>query len=256
MIYSRTIKGKIYYFTEYCIDKLKNNLVGIYLHGSLAMGCFNPDLSDIDILIVVKKDFSFMKKRELIDFILKLSGTKDKNDFEISLILEDHAKNFIYPTPYILHYSRKYKDMYLSNTNFVCSNGVDFDLAAHITVINSRGICLAGKPIEKVFGNIPESNYVDSITRDVEDAKEKILSYPIYYILNLCRVLYYLKEGIISSKKEGGEWGILNLPEQFRNIIKSALLIYTGSNEPVEIDTQKLMIFTDYMLEEISKNKV
>ena len=146
--------------------------------------------------------------------------------------------------------------MYLSNTNFVCSNGVDFDLAAHITVINSRGICLAGKPIEKVFGNIPESNYVDSITRDVEDAKEKILSYPIYYILNLCRVLYYLKEGIISSKKEGGEWGILNLPEQFRNIIKSALLIYTGSNEPVEIDTQKLMIFTDYMLEEISKNKV
>ena len=28
------------------------NLTGVYLHGSLAMGCFNPDKSDIDLIIV------------------------------------------------------------------------------------------------------------------------------------------------------------------------------------------------------------
>ena len=30
------------------------NLTGVYLHGSLAMGCFNPKKSDIDLLVVVE----------------------------------------------------------------------------------------------------------------------------------------------------------------------------------------------------------
>ncbi|MGN7761522.1 nucleotidyltransferase domain-containing protein [Paenibacillus sp. 22594] len=36
-------------------EELKGNLLGIYLHGSLAMGCFNPLKSDVDFLVVVKK---------------------------------------------------------------------------------------------------------------------------------------------------------------------------------------------------------
>ena len=37
---------------------LNSNLTGIYLHGSAAMGCFNDKKSDIDLLVVVKNDFS------------------------------------------------------------------------------------------------------------------------------------------------------------------------------------------------------
>ncbi|HHT85033.1 MAG: nucleotidyltransferase domain-containing protein [Bacillota bacterium] len=32
---------------------LGSNLVGIYLHGSAAMGCWNPRTSDLDLLVVV-----------------------------------------------------------------------------------------------------------------------------------------------------------------------------------------------------------
>ncbi|QHS21759.1 nucleotidyltransferase domain-containing protein [Virgibacillus sp. MSP4-1] len=39
--------------------QLKANLIGIYLHGSLAMGCYQPGKSDIDILAV----YSFQKRR-------------------------------------------------------------------------------------------------------------------------------------------------------------------------------------------------
>ena len=35
---------------------LKNNLIGIYLHGSAAMECFNPSKSDIDLIIIVKDE--------------------------------------------------------------------------------------------------------------------------------------------------------------------------------------------------------
>ena len=35
---------------------LSDRLTGIYLHGSMAMGCFNPDKSDIDLIIVIDGD--------------------------------------------------------------------------------------------------------------------------------------------------------------------------------------------------------
>ena len=42
------------------------------------MWCFNSELSDIDILVVVKNDISFNDKRELIDILLKLSNESIK----------------------------------------------------------------------------------------------------------------------------------------------------------------------------------
>ena len=35
-----------------CREILKDNFVGMYVHGSLAMDGFNPDKSDIDFIIV------------------------------------------------------------------------------------------------------------------------------------------------------------------------------------------------------------
>ena len=37
---------------------LKDNLMGIYLHGSIAMGCFNGQKSDIDLIVVVQHELS------------------------------------------------------------------------------------------------------------------------------------------------------------------------------------------------------
>jgi len=38
-------------FVERNKEILEDSLVGIYLHGSAAMGCFNPAKSDIDLLV-------------------------------------------------------------------------------------------------------------------------------------------------------------------------------------------------------------
>ena len=34
---------------------IKDNLTGIYLHGSAVMGCFNPEKSDLDLIVVVNE---------------------------------------------------------------------------------------------------------------------------------------------------------------------------------------------------------
>ena len=49
---------------------LKDNLTGIYVHGSIAFGCFNWEKSDIDFLVVVKHAPSLQEKKALIRVLL------------------------------------------------------------------------------------------------------------------------------------------------------------------------------------------
>ncbi|MNE99078.1 hypothetical protein D3C80_1976940 [compost metagenome] len=75
----------------------------------------------------------------------------------------------------------------------------------------------------------------------------------MYIALNLCRVLYFLQEGIVSSKKEGGEWGLQTLPPTYHAVIENALKEYTGMDGKREYDQQLLASFADDMLGEIKR---
>ncbi|MBD8048870.1 aminoglycoside adenylyltransferase domain-containing protein [Clostridium faecium] len=238
------------------IEKYKNlleeNLLGIYLHGSLVMGCFNNESSDIDFIVVVREKLSFNIKRQLIDILLDLSQFAPKKGFEVSIILEKYSKNFIYPTPFELHYSNEYKERYIRDREFLCENGQDADLAAHITIINKMGRCLYGKSISEVFGDVPEKYYINSILKDIENAVDEIGENPVYTILNLCRVLYYLKEKVISSKQEGGNWGKRNY-KAYEDLIEIALKVYSGNINEEKWNEKELKNFAAYMIEEINK---
>ena len=45
-------------FAERSESILRDNLVGVYLHGSAVMGCFNPLKSDIDLIVVADRPLS------------------------------------------------------------------------------------------------------------------------------------------------------------------------------------------------------
>src|SRR5216684_2350280 len=67
---------------------LGNNLVGIYLHGSLAMGCFNPHRSDIDLLVVTQDGIAVETKRDIVQYLL--ASSLSPSPIEISfLVLRD-----------------------------------------------------------------------------------------------------------------------------------------------------------------------
>jgi streptomycin 3"-adenylyltransferase len=233
-------------------DKLlEDNLLGIYLHGSLTMGCFNEDLSDIDYIVVVKEKIPFEIKRRIINFLIELSQYAPGKGIEMSIVLERDVRVFVYPTPFELHYSKDHDERYINDKNYICGDSIDKDLAAHVMVINHRGVCLHGKQINKVFEEVAERYYIDSIIYDIENAQGKILNNPVYFVLNLCRVLYYLRERIVSSKYEGGEWGKEILPGKYFDLIEQAINIYLGKKENIEWNESELEDFAEYMLGEI-----
>ncbi len=47
-----------------CREVFGEDLTGVYLHGSLAMGCFQPEKSDIDFLVVLPKPAKREQKKK------------------------------------------------------------------------------------------------------------------------------------------------------------------------------------------------
>lgn len=236
-------------FVSRSAEILKEKLIGIYLHGSAAMGCYQPKKSDLDYIVVIREGMTETEKRKYMDMVTKLDAEGPAKGIEMSIVTRDACNPFIYPTPFILHYSRMHSAWYREDpAGYIQKmNGTDQDLAAHFTVIRDRGICLYGLPVREAFAEVPEENYLDSIRDDVSGAAEEIAEQPMYYILNLARVLGYMKEKKVLSKKEGGAWGLENLPGKYHPLILTALEEYEHGTEE-EYDAMLARDYAEYML--------
>lgn len=255
-----------------------DNLTGIYLHGSAAMGCFQAQKSDLDLIFIVERDIPDAVKLKFMEDVAEWNGEAPAKGIELSIVKRQFCDPFVYPTPFEIHFSQAHLRWYQENPRDYVDRmkGVDRDLAAHFTIIGRYGIVLYGKPVPEVFGPVPREDYIDSIVSDIENAREDILEDPVYVILNLCRVLAYLRGGkghgkapcapsvespsmeqpsaeqIVLSKKGGGEWGLEHLPERFRGLIETALSCYRDGRS-MAARAAEGECFADYMLTEIRK---
>ncbi|WP_245850770.1 nucleotidyltransferase domain-containing protein [Paenibacillus herberti] len=151
--------------TQYYLDRAVNlfkeemgrNLVGVHLHGSLAMGCFNPNKSDIDLLVVAQEKLSAETTKRIIKKLLKFhESMPNERGIELSIILECYLKNFVYPTPFEFHYSDYHRN-------------VQFCLNEYIGIANNTEL-----KIEKLtdFANYMMGEIKNSIEID-DDFKSK-----------------------------------------------------------------------------------
>src|SRR5207248_3936581 len=62
------------------------NLLGIYLHGSLALGGFQPGRSDIDVIVVTAQRVDLETKRRCIELLLRIS--KMPSPLDIRFLVE------------------------------------------------------------------------------------------------------------------------------------------------------------------------
>ncbi|MFW5691812.1 MAG: aminoglycoside adenylyltransferase domain-containing protein [Chloroflexota bacterium] len=245
------VRGHVESFITMLEDVLADDLTGVYLHGSLAMGCFTPARSDIDLLVVNRQTSSKDQIRAITRYLLDHSGTPIP--FEMSLLNEAELFPWRYPTPYSFHYGEAHRlrlSRLIENPNWPCVDNaprIDADLAAHITVLRARGITLVGQEIEFTFPVVPRADYIDSIVRDITEARHALLKNPVYAILNMCRVYYYLVEHMISSKDEAGRWALTVLKPRFRPIIQAALACYRAELDMLPFDPIDLAHLAAYL---------
>lgn len=211
----------------------KGKLVGVYLHGSMAMGCFNPDRSDIDIIIIVSDSITDNQKICFLNDVVKLNDISPKKGIELSVVKQEYCKPFVYPTPFELHFSPMHLHHFKTSPNEYVEKmkSVDKDLASHFTIIKKYGITLYGEEIDEVFGVVPKKYYLDSIWYDIESAERDILENPVDVILNLCRCYAYILDDLIISKEKGGKWGLVNLDKKYNQLISCAIDCYQSDKK-------------------------
>ena len=225
-------------------------LTGVYLHGSAAMGCFQPQKSDVDLLIVVENALPDELKLQYMAMVTAMNDYAPQKGIEMSVLRRDVCKPFVYPTPYELHFSVMHLERYRKNpTEYVrAMHGEDKDLAAHCMMLRHRGVRLYGPEIDQVFGPVSDEAFVNSVYQDIRNAKEDILKTPVYVILNLCRAVAYREEGVLLSKREGGEWALNDWQlAPYQGMICAALKAYQNG-ERMPLDHEAAQSFAESML--------
>ena len=241
---------------------LKDNYVGVYFHGSLRLGSFNPNKSDLDFIIVVKNKLSSEIKEQIWDKMLENEKLFPKKGFEFSVVLEDNCRNIKHPIPYELHGSEAWIDRYKTDKSLVINDDykVDSDLASHFNVINVPNDSMDfGKPSKEVFAKVPKEYIIDSNYGDTLECVTEITNNPVYCILNLCRFYALIKEDLTLSKYDGGKWALENMGSSYNEVIKKAMDDYL-SDAKNTYDNDELREFAKEAIEKInnclSKNKV
>src|SRR5688572_9537303 len=109
------------------------NLIGIYLHGSFAMGCFNPRQSDLDLLVLIDQNMAAASRKAMAALVL--ASSNHPRPVEISVLTQSHLHPWRYPTPFAFHYSESHRAQF-EQGDWKFPVSVDPDLAAHITIIH------------------------------------------------------------------------------------------------------------------------
>jgi predicted nucleotidyltransferase len=219
-------------FVSKLSEMLGSNLVGVYLHGSLAMGCFNPHASDIDVLVITQRRVG-RKKLQLGS--LALAASLKPRPIEVTTFSKRDLNPWRYPTPFDFHFSEDWRTAYASGTALRRMGKCGEDPAAHLAETRARGLVLLGLPIEDVVPIVPATDFLNSVVGDLRWALRKLkanatvegrIQASTYLVLNACRILAFLENDRVLSKAEGGEWALRVVPREFAPLVRQALRAY------------------------------
>jgi streptomycin 3"-adenylyltransferase len=230
---------------------LGNALVGLYVHGSLALGCFNAAQSDIDVLAVGGRALTRAEKLALVDLFLRIS--LDPSPVEADVLSVAQLQDWRHPSPFELHYSEWRRDRWTADpratlASFPTENA---DLAAHVAVTRDRGIPLVGPPPETVFPQVTDSDFRDSLLRDLEWSRTADPA--VYGVLSPCRIWATLETRELHSKASGARWALPRLPEELRPMVEQALASYGGAGEAIDVHEDERQHLIDVVEERVRR---
>lgn len=258
---SEAVKGQISDVVEVWKKHMGKNLLGIYLHGSMALECFSENSSDIDILAVTDRKIPRAERLVIAQDIMMID--RKPCPLEMSALYIRDIKPWQYPTRCQFHYSDYWTEHYeklqggeITESFIVDTDFEDTDIACHIKLTKQCGICVYGGTASEIFPDVPEEDFWASISSEVEDYDFHAYN-PKYFVSNILilgRILSYKKEKIILSKYDGGIWTRDHVPEKYRYIIDNALQVWYLGQEQAEYKREDLEGLRQYLIDYVREH--
>ncbi len=222
----------------------ENQLVGLYLTGSLTYGDFDRSSSDIDFLAVLKRPLSKIQVERLRNMHTHIGERYPiwAQRIEGSYITKDMLSNIEppkIPRPYINGgklYDAPYGNEWLLNLH----------------VLYECGVTLVGPEPKKLIGPVDINLVREASKRDLYEEWEPKLNnfldledghFQAYLILTLCRILHIEKNDEVASKKAAAAWVKKTYP-MWNNLIEKAENWQYGQEMTALEETLNLLRFT------------
>jgi predicted nucleotidyltransferase len=208
--------------------ELAENLVGVYLVGSLASGDFDLD-SDVDFLVVINTELTESNQKRLQEVQIKVH--------EIDCYPAKHLEGSYISIVDLNDWSivGKKKLFYFDNGSITPEQSVH-DNNWHVRwILRERGITLAGPEPQTIVRPIPNAELLGEMRTSLHQIMliyEEALHQPLnffnsqfgqsFVVLTYCRMLHTLHTGEVQSKKAGAEWAKEYVEPIWRKLIDRA----------------------------------
>jgi len=176
-------------------------LVGVYLHGSAALGGFQPGVSDLDVLVVVSGPLEPGVREGVARVLRESHESVPGRGIEASVILEEVAQRGGHRVDFEVHVSTDPSDR---KVIYGAGDSADPDLILHMAVCRQSAISVFGPDPTLVFADVDPTLVVGQMIEELTWALAH--SSEAYAVLNACRARFYLEHHRFASKLEGGRW--------------------------------------------------
>ena len=228
------LKHKIAAYCAEMIEVLGNDLVGVYLYGSLARGCYHSAASDVDIIVVTRGQCKELDTSAILQVHRNVGVPIDP-----VFITEAQLRIDAFPTQ-VLFLVKPTLDYKNERIVYVPEGRGDFLLQRQD--VYEAGVALVGALPKDQFNSVPWPLLAQSL--------DYLFPYIVSHFKNpalmLCRIAHAWTHHNLSSKKQAGEWATEALGGQWSPVINTALAEYANGVTNSIIPATTLSEFEDF----------
>ncbi|SDO78926.1 protein of unknown function [Paenibacillus sp. yr247] len=231
-------------------EAIGDELVGVYLRGSLALGDFDPITSDLDFLAVTKLPVSEEKFAVLDALHTRLAKFSNVYAQQLEGAYIDHIalKRFRagerYPT--------------IERGDFLRSSEHHANWILERWTVREHGITLIGpdpktliEPISvdeiRLAVSVRLRDWADWANQLDDPAWRLPLSHKAYVVETMCRAMYTLMCGDVCSKQCAVAWALETFPEQWRSLVDQSRAWRTDTTLPEPNIISEVMRFVHWV---------
>jgi hypothetical protein len=202
---------------------LRDDFVGAYLQGSLAVGDFDKH-SDVDFIIAMDREISNSRLQDL--------QAMHKRIFNLEEEWARHLEGSYFPTRILRDYNQNGSDLwYLDNGSSILVRSNHCNKTVVRWILREKGVVLSGPRLSTLIDPIPAKILRRAILKSINESGHEILTnpepynnrfYQTFIVLQYCRKLHDLHTGTIGSKRTGAEWAKGNLDRSWTDLIDRA----------------------------------
>lgn len=219
------INDLLYVVRDSLLQALGPELVGLYVHGSLALGDFDPRSSDVDLLAVTAAPLTDRQFERVaaLHRDWRSRASRSGQHIEIS-----------YMSSVAVRRSDPAADRHPAlNVDGVferVTHGAAWVIQRH--VVREHGLVLAGPPPPRLIDQVTAGELREAAVATLREwwvpqlADPVLLAtreYQAYSVLTMCRARYTVAQGDIVSKPVAARWARQTLPVRWHHLIEVAL---------------------------------